>query len=302
MRLKELWLFGNTVCILLLSSITFVSAQSFGTPSSVWTYDLESFGKQVVEYDKDTILMDKNYSRYSITRYYHMSMDTTIQERPPIYINNSDGLITFTDDLVVYDTMINYSASLGDSWVLVGEEVDTFDVVVLDTFTSQINGQSLFTYTSEFIRRRNGSFLVDTIYERIGSTKNFIIPYQGWGFLGGFTGGHLRCYFDDELGYVNFETSRDATSHFQLDCSNSVSTQETDQDHSYNIYPNPIIDQLCLETKDNLPVSLQVYDPSGLLVSKSRTDLGLNCLDLSHLEAGLYFVRLGDRVEKFVKL
>ena len=39
-----------------------------------------------------------------------------------------------------------------------------------------------------------------------------------------------------------------------------------------------------------------------LVVSKIQLDVGLNCLELSHLEAGLYFVRLGDRVEKVIKL
>ena len=278
-------------------------AQSFGTPSSVWTYDLETFGKQVVEYDKDTILLDKDFSRYSITRFYHRSvtMDTFIQARRPIYVNNSDGLVTFTDDLVHFDTMINYAASLGDSWVLVGEQ-DTFDVVVIDTFRSEINGQSLFAYTNEFIWRRNNNYLLDTIYDHIGSINNFIIPYKGWGFIGGFTGGHLRCYNDDEIGFANFESIVDAASHFQLDCANAVNTNSPQIKPALSIHPNPFVNEICIESEKTIDDEVFVYNSSGSLISKAPFEASRTCLDLSHLDSGLYFVSIGSSVEKVIKL
>ncbi len=73
----------------------------------------------------------------------------------------------------------------------------------------------------------------------------------------------------------------------------------------FSIFPNPASDFINI-TIDNetdlLTREVQILDLLGLVVSKSELTDGNNRIDISNLPRGTYFIKVGDKVEKFVKM
>jgi hypothetical protein len=101
----------------------------------------------------------------------------------------------------------------------------------------------------------------------------------------------------------------------------SVNNYETNHSN-YIIYPNPTSDFItislgsfgaCSNENNNVAspnASIEIYDVMGILVTQTPTSvfnsqtkvLDLPRIDISHLPAGVYFVKAGNRFEKFVKI
>ena len=101
----------------------------------------------------------------------------------------------------------------------------------------------------------------------------------------------------------------------------SVNNYETNHSN-YIIYPNPTSDFItislgsfgaCSNENNNVAspnASIEIYDVMGILVTQTPTSvfnsqtkvLDLPRIDISHLPAGVYFMKVGNRFEKFVKI
>jgi hypothetical protein len=67
------------------------------------------------------------------------------------------------------------------------------------------------------------------------------------------------------------------------------------------VYPNPVKDKLHINLLgfENLTgLNVQIFDVAGKLITNH---LPLNTINVSHLSAGVYFVKIGDKTAKFVK-
>ncbi len=85
-----------------------------------------------------------------------------------------------------------------------------------------------------------------------------------------------------------------------------VSVQDNNEIHnSISIYPNPAGDfiNISIDYEAGLYTrEVQILDLLGLVVSKSELTDGNNRIDISDLPRGSYFIKVGDKVEKFVKM
>ena len=290
---------------LLLAFQSYSQSQSFGTPDSKWTYDYDRSGVQEVLFDKDTILEGRDCSRYSVTALRLLSQgDTIVTARPSVYICNDDGLVQFSTSTVDFDTLVDFNASIGDTWSVEYQWADDpFETTVTDTFWSEINGELLFGIECEFVNRGNDRWILDTIYDRIGSVNNFLVPYYGWSDIGGFTGGFLRCYNDPQIGSVYFPLDNNDSFSFQLDCGQTTSTDNLPRDEArrFSMQPNPFYDALEL-TGLGKGEEIKVYTVSGTIVYHMISTATDMVLDLSSLHAGLYFVQVGSEIERIVKI
>ncbi|OGU59237.1 MAG: hypothetical protein A2X64_01720 [Ignavibacteria bacterium GWF2_33_9] len=70
------------------------------------------------------------------------------------------------------------------------------------------------------------------------------------------------------------------------------------------IYPNPVFSTLSLSQIPEGSVSFEIFDIFGKCVLSVETihELSLQKIDVSFLPPGVYFVRIGDIVQKFVKM
>ena len=81
-------------------------------------------------------------------------------------------------------------------------------------------------------------------------------------------------------------------------------------DYNFSIYPNPSSDFITIQfsNKELQPFAaeekVQIFDVLGIEVMSLGTGLDLSTqrIDVSHLPAGVYFIRIGNKVEKFVKM
>jgi len=71
---------------------------------------------------------------------------------------------------------------------------------------------------------------------------------------------------------------------------------------TFNLYPNPTANYLHINnlTLSKEPVS--IYNTSGVMVKRADTSSGTQRIDVSDLPKGLYFVRVNNQIQKFIKL
>ena len=290
----------------LLSSLFFYStlistklnSQTYGTTDSHWTYDQSWNSIFEVGYSNDTLLNNQIFNKYAIRSVYLNNLDTMVWLRENIFINNKDGLVTFSLDMIEFDTLINYNAAIGEGWSYVYRERDTFELIVIDTFTTELNSSSIYGMFCEFVNKQNNRSILDTIYETIGSINNFIIPYYGWGDIGGFTGGHLRCYENADFGSIDFGQD---DSDFIIECGETTSYSYRPSSTALDdldVWPNPFQSEIFIDTE--LKEQLLLYNIYGKLLFRGEFSSGIP-IDLSHLDIGVYFARVGSRMIKLVK-
>lgn len=65
-----------------------------------------------------------------------------------------------------------------------------------------------------------------------------------------------------------------------------------------SLYPNPAVDQLNVNLSKNAEIA--VYNVMGQMIFAKEGHVGINNLDLSSLNAGVYFVKAGSETQKFI--
>jgi hypothetical protein len=93
-----------------------------------------------------------------------------------------------------------------------------------------------------------------------------------------------------------------------------TSVEDTPEKSGQLIYPNPASYFITIEVKPSEGYKVQIFNTLGievgqssLIVNSSDTNgqagmLNLLKIDISNLPTGVYFIKIGDRVEKFVKM
>jgi len=69
----------------------------------------------------------------------------------------------------------------------------------------------------------------------------------------------------------------------------------------YSFYPNPASDFITIDLVDNSDIALSLFDVSGTEVYKQEIKNKSTEIDLTTLSAGIYFLKLGSKIEKFIK-
>ncbi len=84
----------------------------------------------------------------------------------------------------------------------------------------------------------------------------------------------------------------------EFEGTNSVTA--VDDDVNISIHPNPATDYIIIDT-DLLSGTIEIYNLLGIKVAKQAIASGREEIDVSSLPAGMYFLKAGDQVRKFVK-
>ena len=81
-------------------------------------------------------------------------------------------------------------------------------------------------------------------------------------------------------------------------------TEKTENKNKLLLYPNPCFEQLTIEYKNTAPVipqDYQVYNVLGQMVLSGKLINDKHTIDTGNLSEGIYFLRIGDLGERFVK-
>ena len=280
-------------------------SQSIGGDTSRWVFDLcNGDGITEMYVSKDTVIDNSIYTKYDLftTRIDPRNGDTLHRDVDPIYISNQNGLVLYQWTRRITDTLYNFNSEIGESWTIKDRTQDAdYLITVLDTFMTDINGSLLFSMSYE-IRMVDSGFLpsVDTVYEIIGNKYSFIIPYDKYNsrITVNNQGGSMRCFTNNTLGFVELDNSQ-FFSPFEFDCDRLTSTNNIEDipQGRLRLYPNPVHDVLYIESDSQEEGRL--YNQQGRQV---RVYKKTGTLDMSTLESGIYFLKVGEQVRKVVKM
>lgn len=147
--------------------------------------------------------------------------------------------------------------------------------------------------TSDIAIHSEGPVLVST--EANPWSHDINMPYNG-GML-------YVCFAPEMAGSM---TSSISVSSGSLQTSIAVTCNATGigdyATQQMGLYPNPVSDNLQLTfNKDNLPEFIEIFDVCGRQVLSCKIVNDETALNVSHLNAGVYFLKAGQSVKKFIK-
>lgn len=293
----------SAVIVLFYISNSF-SQNSFG-PDSRWVYDFDSgfyFGINVIEFNKIELIdglefnkFDKNQTRTGF------NIDTTQISLNPIYFRNQDDIILVSFDGVTSDTMFNFNANIGDSWVLTHPDTEiTIRLEVMDTFQRHLNDVEVSSQLLSY-QYSTGLVILDTIQNYVGNTLGYIDPFNfALSGVENMEGSVLRCLFHPEVGLEEFNS--DIIFSYSYDC-NKITTSTYDNDNVEFIYAPTISsgDNLILNCQNCRDKSFIIFNIIGNVLKKGFLVEGLNEIELNFTTNGFYFIKIEKtKVHKFI--
>ncbi len=69
----------------------------------------------------------------------------------------------------------------------------------------------------------------------------------------------------------------------------------------FDLFPNPVTEQLSLKLSSNKPESFKIFSPLGSLVQEGIIENN-NSISLQHLSAGIYLIQINNTIKRFVKV
>jgi hypothetical protein len=79
-------------------------------------------------------------------------------------------------------------------------------------------------------------------------------------------------------------------------------TQINDHEiNNFDLFPNPVTDQLSIKITSNKSESFKIFSPLGSLVHEG-TIANNNSISLQHLNAGIYLIQINNTIKRFVKM
>lgn len=127
---------------------------------------------------------------------------------------------------------------------------------------------------------------------------------QNFSLFWAYNNPNLTCIKVDDASYSNTNWilagdgpfSFDSGVNFSENCSLSV---ETIAENTVSVYPNPATTTLNIEVKEN--TIIKIVNVLGVTVSTQTLTTGANKIDVSNFTTGVYFVRSGNSIVKFIK-
>ena len=285
-----------------------LSAQTFGDNNAEWVYDFRGFNSGVtkIKKDRDTIVDNRTINIFrKIACRENSGGELIIFDLRPLYIRQEGGIIEFSENLMSFDTLFNFNLKIGESWTIPernfisGEPTgSTLERTVLDTFHITINDSPMFCQTA---KAPQNSF-VDTIFQDIGSGLSFILPFDGQTIADSDEGGFLRCFKNDRVGVIDFQSTlmyrcpQCLLSDFEYSCDQLSSLGETPTRNStFSVFPNPVSNTLHIQSDTEQITQVDIYNLNGQLILHEQSDHVSKEMDLDNLSPGMYYILINEK-------
>jgi hypothetical protein len=166
------------------------------------------------------------------------------------------------------------------------------------TAEDQLNNKTgVFTITnSTETRLTNNSKAVTHTSSGVGPTGNQRIWNFAW-TAPAENVGTISFYASVNAANGNGNTSGDVIYKTSMVVSPSITGIRDISDY-LTLYPNPVKDNLFISINaKGLRLTLLLINSSGLIVKNFNIIQGVNCLDLSHFQRGIYFITIPELVD-----
>ena len=289
----------------------FGSAQIWSNPGAEWHYGYVNYGPPVshgylkLNYVNDSLIGSVTYKKLKVTPYYAYTFGMFTNYS--ILLNENSKLITlFTGNI---DTLFNFNATIGDKWLRVrigssSSDITRRYVTVIDTGHVIINSMSLkklvLSYQHGGYATATVTNYLDTVYEKIGSVKQFLNPAEtettplicdvsGYKVIANF-----RCYSDNTFALYQYSSALNCTAVVGID-ENKLSFN-----NSLLIYPNPSNgdNSIHIEIGSEANAVLKITNVLGEVIYTKIINGGTTQLNVTGSElkisTGMYFVTLQE--------
>lgn len=264
-------------------------SQSWCPPGAEWAFyytytDLITSENRVgflqSQYTGDEVVGGQVAQRISQDLYYGIDGGPQDQHDvlSPTYTRFSDGVVyIWTASNMQYDTLLWFSAELGDHWTAYSFDTQ-YQFFVTNVDVVDMDGVLVRKLTLSLMNTMNSSTVTtDVQYERVGLTNCFLFyPYN---IMVSFQHFELRCYQDQEIDFSVFP-----------DCGYPLSVAGREVNISPTIFPNPSGGRLRVEWSAHETFLLEVQDALGRSVHRESAQHASCNVDLFQLPPGLYNV------------
>ena len=280
---------------LLFSGLSF--AQNWAPNGAQWHYSYYGFfpGYVDIAYSSDT-LIDGQVTK-KLTKTFHglgWGMDVTSYSIGTEYTYEANGVV-YLRYQNQWDTLYNFSTQIGESWRMAKQPFanvapENSRLKVLGTGIKVINSNTLKYVKVEFVDpQMNPLGFEDTIVENIGFIGSYFLPYDMFdGFVDGNEGGPFRCYSDNNFALYK-------PNYLEV-CDYIMGTTELEGSSSFQVYPNPVSDQINIPaTYVNEYGAYRILSSEGKLIQKGQTTA---TIDVANLPAGNYTLLIENQTQK----
>lgn len=299
---------ASTTVINAGESIQFTDASTNNPSSWNWTFNGGSPSSSTAQNPSIT---------YSTPGNYTVSLEAT----------NTTGsnTETKTNYITVNAAPVNYCGSQGNNF-----SYEWISQVVVNSFTKNSSGSSYSDYTTDVIELNTGSNTISLSPAFSGTVYNEVWRvWIDWNKDGDFSDSGEEVYapaitsavvsgnFNTQTGFTGqtrmrvsmkwnaTPTSCESFSYGEVEdytinvnASNEELSFEASQIiYEVNIYPNPAQDYFIISQNEILDTEAMIYDMEGRLVMKRKLSDYQNTFNTSHLESGIYMIRLHQNEE-----
>lgn len=238
--------------------------QPFAPVGAKWHYTETDWRGQEVSYswlqsEKDTVVLGQSCRKV-------VGRGNICAWKSDYIFDRNDSVFFFNNAMQRFNLLYDFSASIGDSWVIylghndsISLIVDSIGSIVVDSITLKI------LYTRDIIGSIDVAFGGKHI-QRIGGA--YLFPM---GMACDPGPGDLRCYQDSEIFYKES----------QYDC--EYVSIEIINDERLSVYPNPVEKTLYIESAENV-INVAVFSINGQNVLNTNQKE----IDVSILTKGIY--------------
>jgi hypothetical protein len=258
------------------------------------------------------------YTKYTIEK---DTLINSISSRMVIVNGETyNGNILNTDTVFVYENnnkvyywnntefklMYDFNLNVGDTInIEIINNCDSVSPIIIDSVNIvNIDGIDLRKQFISFTGYSSGDSIISNyeILEFVGYEQNFIFaPSCIYSEAFVYTG--LRCFSNENFNYKSLWWQEHYDSIACDELINETYINEIDKSGIINIFPNPAKDNLQItinNTKSN-KITVFVYDIFGQEVSSTLLFDNKATIDVSHLQSGVYFIKINNKVSKFIK-
>jgi hypothetical protein len=288
---------------MLLSTIQLYGQLEWAPIGATWYYDnLEGMNPPNVGYIKIESIKDSLINERQV-RVLKKTYFTSHGDR--IDLGN---IYTFIrNDSVYYWTgysfslLYIFSAKIGDSWLVYSKETnqcgnDSLGKVKVDSTNYKMVGSFnlKYIYTSP---DNNSIWSLGKVIEIIGSTDYMFPHSKNCGVMDNVENARfLRCYYDNQLGTIKFSNIPCDTVIF-IPLKTNISEM-----HNIKIYPNPVFDELHIESSDIILSKILIYNSLGQLIFLQNINSSFFELSLNNYSSGIYqFIIFDNKANYYSK-
>lgn len=287
--------------IIFLFAFSLSFAQTTWPPtSSVWYYQTYdgigiwspiTYQYMTIEVNGDTVIKGKNCR--ILEKNYHSSYGggCSDNDKNEYVYNDSNKVYLYNQVLDTFSILYDFGAKQYDT---IKSFLDSCQYsIIIDSLSEIIVNQDTLTvfHTSSYDLGFTGGRIIEGIGD-IGylfHDKSYN-PCEGYWCDGAGIGG-LRCYSDSIIGH--FETGLN-------DCEATVIWSSDRQNNTlgdfFKVYPNPTSNYLFVKSEIYKGEFL-IYNLNGQLIHSNQLTNGINKIDLTKIESGLYLYKVSGELK-----